>query len=295
MRAFTTLLTVLTLLAWLAAPAGAAETIPHAQGRLWKVTDGETGASYVLGTIHSDNPRVLDLDPKVERIFAGADRYAFELDFGQGVDQKVARAMINRDGRELSERLDATHWRQLVDMARERGVSPQGIDQLHPWAAAATFAQPQAQPRKVLDRVLYGRARQKGGPIEGLETVGEQLAVFQGIGEAEQLDALRRVIELGAEGELQPMFERLTQAWLDGDLARLVEITEANPIMPDPASQKELQRRLVDERNARMAERMQSLVDRGGAFIAIGALHLPGERGVLRRLERAGYTVERVE
>lgn len=43
-----------------------------------------------------------------------------------------------------------------------------------------------------------------------------------------------------------------------------------------------------------MVERMKDAVARGGAFVAVGALHLPGERGVLQQLADRGFTVERV-
>jgi len=43
-----------------------------------------------------------------------------------------------------------------------------------------------------------------------------------------------------------------------------------------------------------MVERMQPLLTAGDSFIAIGALHLPGERGVLRLLAQRGYTVEAI-
>jgi uncharacterized protein YbaP (TraB family) len=51
---------------------------------------------------------------------------------------------------------------------------------------------------------------------------------------------------------------------------------------------------LVIKRNKRMAERMQKVLKKGNAFIAIGALHLPGEMGVLRLLEKQGYRVSMV-
>jgi uncharacterized protein YbaP (TraB family) len=52
--------------------------------------------------------------------------------------------------------------------------------------------------------------------------------------------------------------------------------------------------RLLDRRNARMVERMTQHLARGGAFVAVGALHLPGEGGILGLLEAQGYRVTRV-
>jgi uncharacterized protein YbaP (TraB family) len=50
-------------------------------------------------------------------------------------------------------------------------------------------------------------------------------------------------------------------------------------------------RRLIDDRNVQMVERMLPRLQRGSTFIAIGALHLPGEKGILQLLAEKGYTV----
>ena len=52
---------------------------------------------------------------------------------------------------------------------------------------------------------------------------------------------------------------------------------------------------LIDQRNARLFARAAPLVEEGGAFIAVGAAHLPDEKGLLRLFEKAGYRVETVE
>ena len=52
--------------------------------------------------------------------------------------------------------------------------------------------------------------------------------------------------------------------------------------------------RFIDARNLVMAERMTERLDQGGAFIAIGALHLPGEKGLVSLLKARGYRVEPV-
>ena len=43
-----------------------------------------------------------------------------------------------------------------------------------------------------------------------------------------------------------------------------------------------------------MVDRMQPELGKGSAFFAIGAMHLAGEKGVLRLLEARGYRVEKI-
>ncbi len=52
--------------------------------------------------------------------------------------------------------------------------------------------------------------------------------------------------------------------------------------------------RLLVRRNANMAERIRVRLKEGNAFVAVGALHLPGDTGLLRLLSTAGYRVTRV-
>ena len=56
----------------------------------------------------------------------------------------------------------------------------------------------------------------------------------------------------------------------------------------------DFQRRVIDDRNQRMAERAQPMLQAGKAFIAVGALHLPGDKGLLNLLEQQGYRIRRV-
>ncbi len=285
------------LLASLLLPAAGASGDPvHAEGVLWRVEGpGETQPSHVFGTIHSDDPRVLDLDPAIERTFRSSRHYAFELDFDADIRQAMARAMFDRAPPTLDEQLGDEAWQRARRAAQARGIPGDALPLMEPWALAITLSLPAMDPAATLDRVLFQRASDRGRPVTGLETAEEQIALFADLSEAEQLDLLRTALDVVEEGRLAPMFESLTAAWLRGDLATLMEIAGNNPMLPDGDRNDAFMTRVVDERNERMVERMQPLIDRGGAFVAVGALHLPGERGVLRLLEEAGYTVTPVE
>ena len=78
------------------------------------------------------------------------------------------------------------------------------------------------------------------------------------------------------------------------DLERLLMINEASMQTGDQRLAGDFQRRLVDDRNQHMVERMQPYLQQGKAFVAVGALHLPGKTGLLERLQQQGYTVSRV-
>ena len=92
---------------------------------------------------------------------------------------------------------------------------------------------------------------------------------------------------------IETLFEEMTQQYLDRDTGGIYSRMQAQR-----ESQPELMelflRRFNDARNQIMADRMAERLAEGGAFIAIGALHLPGEKGLLSLLSQRGYSVERV-
>ena len=90
------------------------------------------------------------------------------------------------------------------------------------------------------------------------------------------------------------MFEKLRGAYLDRQPARMFELMQAQQTGSDPELVETFTERLLDARNDRMVERMQERLAEGGAFIAVGALHLPGESGILKQLEGLGYRLTRL-
>jgi hypothetical protein len=163
-----------------------------------------------------------------------------------------------------------------------------------PWALALMLSVPPQNPAEVLDLVLASAAQAQGKPVHELESLEEQVGTFDGMSVGDQIMLLRRAVD---EYERMPrIVGRLTDAWLARDLAGMRRVGEQ--AAGDGAEARRLQetftQRLLYERNVRMAERMSARLKEGGAFFAIGALHLQGERGVLAELERRGWRVTRV-
>lgn len=113
------------LLACLLLPAAGTSANPvHADGALWRIEGPDsTQPSHVFGTIHSDDARVLDLDPEVERAFRAARHFAFELDFDADIRQVTAAVMFDRARPTLEEQLGNGDWQR----ARRRPVVFQGV------------------------------------------------------------------------------------------------------------------------------------------------------------------------
>ena len=104
----------------------------------------------------------------------------------------------------------------------------------------------------------------------------------------------KTIAELGADMAAGIVTsEEITRAYLNRDLSALLALNEKYKLQ-DARVYNAMMDRLLVRRNANMAERMRVRLKEGNAFIAVGALHLPGETGMLRLLSAAGYHVTRV-
>lgn len=271
-------------------PAGAAaETAaPYAKGLLWRIESPGVPASYLFGTIHSDDARVTALPETVTRALDNASHFVMEAVIdGEGL-VRMAEVMFFNDGRTLEQVIGKDLYQDSLKTMSARGLPTLGIEKQKPWAVMMALSMPPSKTGEYLDLVLQARATRQNKPVSGLETIAEQLAVFDELPLPQQIALLKDTVDMQAE--LDKEFEALHKAYLARDLARIMAISEKHK--PDDEQLYDaVMDRLLIRRNARMLERLHPILKEGGAFIAVGAAHLPGETGLLQRLEKAGYRV----
>ncbi len=266
-----------------------------AEGLFWRIdaADGERTLGHLLGTLHSDDARVSRLSPAVQQALEASRSLTLELDFGAIDPLAVSGAMFAPVGSGLAELLSEPQYRRCVEALAAHHVPETAAARMHPWAALMTLSMPPANDGRFLDLVLYQRGRSMGLALYGLESMQEQLAVFSTLSLEEQLELLEMALdELPRQAE---QMEAMIRAYADDDLAALVAITEAELERNASDSLRRWMVQLVDVRNRRMLERLRPRLAEGDAFIAIGALHLPGETGLLAQLRRLGYRLVEVE
>jgi len=278
----------LTALLWIGG-LGSAAASGFTRGLLFEVSGAGPTPSYLFGTIHSDDPRVLALPARVQRGFDLADGFVMEAVPDPEAVDKARRVMIFGDGRRLSAVLPMDLYRQVVEVAASRGLTTAAIEPLKPWALVTLLSTPPSRSGEFLDLMLYRTAQEQGKPVAGLETLSEQMAILDGLTEAEQIALLRET--LATIGELGEVQTRLVAAYVRRDLDSLTQLNAMYRRWGSPELAERVEELAIDERNARMAERLRPLLNQGGRFIAIGALHLPGPKGVLQRLVDAGLVV----
>jgi len=289
---------LLLLMALPAGAVGAAGELRHGQGLLWRIDTPGVAPSYLYGTMHSTDPAILTLPAPVAEAFARADSLTLELIIDEAVQRKLGQAMALTDGRTLDGIIGPERFAAAVAVGAQYDLPPEAIRLFKPWAAMTLFSlTPEEFKRNAagiqpLDQSLQAEARRRGKTVYGLETVEEQISVFAGIPEAEQIALLDTVLR--DHPKIGQWYATMKSAYLAGDIATIYGLMSKQAAGIDPALAQSFEDRLIVARNHRMAERMTGLLDAGNAFIAVGALHLPGDEGILGLLELAGRRVKRI-
>lgn len=287
------LLTLLTVL--LPTPAAAEPPAPCAQprqpcrGLLWRIESRATPPSYLFGTVHVSDPRVTRLAPPVQKALDGAASFTSEMfTNGPGLVH-MAEAMYFNNHQRLSALLGPAWYARLQQTLKHHGIPGGDLDRKKPWAVFMMLARPADQrPGIHLDLALEIASIHQGKRVYALETMAEQIAVFNELPIEDQIDVLKSALD--RFDQTNRLHEQMLLLYLARDLSGLFRMIESEPV-GDQRLHKVMLERLLWARNRRMLERMQPRLKEGNAFIAVGAGHLPGPQGLLALLHRAGYRV----
>jgi uncharacterized protein YbaP (TraB family) len=275
----------------------AAEGWRNSQGVLWQVARDGKPLAHIFGTIHLADPDIVQLPAPVAAAFQAATSLSVEAVLDDAASQALAQSMALPPDRNLEDLVPADVFSKAAIAAQPYGLQTVHLNRLKPWALAMLITvTPEEMVRRnsgqaALDVLLTNQAKAAGKPVSGLETMQEQIAVFDGLPPDEQASFLSAAAMDVAQKE--KLMAAMKEAYLRRDIEGVRNAAYAGATKTERAAADKLERGLIDERNTRMAQRMQSRFD-GGVFIAIGALHLPGDNGVLALLQRDGYTVKRV-
>lgn len=268
------------------------QSILHPNGLLWKIEKQGMVASYLYGTMHVGNPEVVKLSPEVEQAFVQSDHFVMEVLLNFQAMGYMASASFFNDGRTLKDIMGRPEYKRLFGLINKRlFISPDVMNHMKPWAVLMLLMMPadqRVQSEVALDMVLYRRASQRRIRLTGLETVQEQVAVFESMTLQDQLWMLNRSVE--DIDNIDAQLPEMLNAYLNRNLAQLVKIQQKF-MYEDSMIDDRFLYQLLDIRNIKMAQRIEPVLEQGNAFIAIGALHLPGEAGILHLLEQQGYKV----
>ena len=265
---------------------------------LWKISgNGLAEPSYLYGTMHTADKRIIDMGDKAKPYFDASKAYAMEIDpdGDKNMMGLMGKMMMGKDY-SLQKMIPAKEYTYLdsicssqvgVPMIMFDNVSPVIIMTIFEAASMGLDEGSIEGKVPVLDLYFHDQAKKAKKKVIGIETVEEQLGALSALSYQEQADMLKEEVDSfrvnGSSGS------EVLKYYLDQDLDGLAANSDE-----DMKKDEKFYKALVVDRNARMATRMAEFIKKQSTFIAIGALHLPGDVGVIALLRKKGFTVEPV-
>jgi len=263
----------------------------YSQGLLFRISKAGVPPSHIFGTIHLGDRRVLDLPRVVSARFEQSRRFVMEAVLDETGIAEFSKLMFYDDATSFKEQVGAELASAAEPLLARYGITAQIAHRIKPWAAYMTLSVPPPSSLLPLDLALMQRAKAHGMAISGLESLAEQAGALGDLRLEDQIALLKDAIchyEL-----LQQDLEPLTALYLKRDLGGLLALAGKYETRSAHYYERFLDS-LLWKRNRRMAARMQPWLKEGNTFVALGALHLVGDKGVPALLERAGYRVTRL-
>ncbi|NNC94471.1 MAG: TraB/GumN family protein [Chitinophagales bacterium] len=258
---------------------------------LWEISaNGLEKPSYIFGTVHLNDPKFLDLDPSVSEALNKTDMFAMEL-VPDSIDMlSLMGTIIMTEGNSIKEMLPDEYYRKIKDFFDDEiGIPIVLFDNVYPLFLTFMFMDDYSVKKDtlpILDIYLYKLALEKGKKIRALEKPEEQIDAITSIPVSSQIEILKsEIANLDSnERDMLQFIELYRKADLDGLLKASY----------DYSANKSFHEELIVKRNKTMFQRCKKLMQSYPVFIAVGALHLPGGKGLLEFFRNDGYAVKAI-
>lgn len=287
----------LRLSAFICASLLFAATQARAELFLWEVRS-MTNTVYLYGTIHAGRKEWFPLPEPVEQALAEAKVLAVEADvtnldaMAKGVS---AMAYVSPD--DLSKHVPPADYERFKVQAAKLGVSESVISKVKPFAAGsmlmfAEWERAGYSPQFGIDAYLLSKAKAQKKRVVELEGVEAQSALMDSLTEEEQLRAFAGTLKALEEGIIDDQLDGMIKAWQSGDAFLMLELSRRyNEKIPGA---REMEEKFIWSRHEAMLAKVEGFLNKSidKHFVAVGALHLAGKRGLVELLKAKGYMVK---
>jgi len=257
----------------------------------WSIMDGDRQAGYLLGTIHSEDPRVLDFPEPFLQQLGSNEVFAMELVPDLPTLKKLNEYMHYQDGTSLESQVGSERYAKVRNLLSTHYQVPgDWLESMKVWAVVMTLSVPPPETGFFMDFSLSLRASGSGLRVVGLETLDQQLSFLEDMPAVQQLELLDQALaDYDRVGEL---FDQMVEGYLAGDLQFLKKAAEEQMNRLTQEAKTYFIEQGIDARNHRMLKSLLPLLAESQVFVAVGALHLPGDQGLISLLRENGYILK---
>lgn len=258
---------------------------------LWKISgQGIDKPSYLFGTIHLMCPQDIKITDAMQAAIANSEQMVMELDMDEpGMMQNMMASSTMQDGTTLKSLMSDEDYQLLEKFMMDSiGAPLQPMATMKPMLLSTIVMLPvlKCQPGSY-ELSLVSAAQDQDIEILGLETVADQVAIFDAIPLEEQSDYLVKSIR-----EYEKTAEEtrnMIRLYREENVSQLYQIIHENMAEMEGGEDA-----LLTDRNQKWIPMMEEMAAKKATFFAVGAGHLGGPEGVITLLRKAGYQVEAV-
>lgn len=263
---------------------------------LWKVTSKDNKrTSYLFGSMHTNDSLLNTFDKTWWKAFNSCDVFAGEVNANDPTQMMEALTAAMMKDTILADLYTEEELKRVnnfilskVDMATAMVLTK--MKPFYIMAAIMEIPESKGPYDEIMDLRLQKIAVQNEKRVIGLETNKEQAESVGTMSLSEQAKMLLEFVDEGPKQDLEK--EKLESFYRSQNLEDMHHFAMAYESEGTPP---QLMEALIDMRNNRFAERLLPHIKDSSVFCAVGALHLPGETGLINQLRKSGYTVEPVD
>lgn len=280
------------LLALLAVAGFTADAQKLDSALLWKISGkGLTQPSYLFGTIHITCDATLDT--KTKKALDDTKQIYLELDMDDpGMQAAMMGGIIMKDGVTMSSLASAEDFK-IVDefLTKNVGMSAKMMDNFKPALISAMLYPKMIDcPMQSFEMELMKEAVARNEEILGLESVADQMQVFDGIPYKDQMNELVKTAKGGIDKDKEE-FSKLIAVYQNKDIEGMHKLMDES----ENKMYSKFEDIMLDNRNKKWIPVIEAAAKKTPTFFAVGAAHLAGDNGVIKLLRKAGYKVEAVK
>jgi uncharacterized protein YbaP (TraB family) len=258
---------------------------------LWKIEGNDLKEpSYLFGTIHITCNATLEAD--VKKALDETTQIVMELDMDDpSMQANMMQNMYLKNGKTLKDYVTEEEYKTVDSLFINKiRMSVKLLENVKPFFLSSMFYPSMIDcSLQSYEQELTKIAKKDGEEIYGLETLEEQLNVFDNIPLEDQYTDLVRMAKDNLEYD-KNTFSKMLKTYEDENITALLEM------MNDKTNKtvSEHQNVLLDQRNENWISKISEYAKNQPTFFGGGAGHLAGETGVINLLRKAGYTVTAV-
>lgn len=278
--------------------AVAAPLHTHAAAFLWEVSS-MTNKVYLYGTVHAGKPAWYPLPLAVEQAFADSVTLVVEADISDTEAMKRAQPATLAPGDTLEKHVDPAVYERFRKLLPRYQLPEAQVARMKPFMAVSLlvfseWARLGYRPDLGVEGYLIGKAHEAKKAVREIEGLEAQLDLMDSLSEEQNKRIFEGTVEALEGGLAGEQIEGMVKAWQEGDPRAMLEMSRRYNDKVKGAG--ELEEKFVWGRHDAMLKKIESYLNesKDRSFVAVGALHLSGPRGLVEQLRKRGYIVRQL-